>query len=69
MDPLAHHLLTEACNNAWANHRLLGACAQLSPADFDAPRSGFFPSIRATMNHIVAVDAYYLDAMQRSLCL
>jgi len=67
VDPLAHHLLTEACNNAWANHRLLGACAQLSPADFDAPRSGFFPSIRATLNHIVAVDAYYLDAMQRSL--
>ena len=67
MDPLAHHLLTEACNNAWANHRLHGACAQLGATEFDAPRTGFFPSIRATLNHILAVDGYYLDAMQRSL--
>ena len=32
--PLAHHLFTMACNNAWANHRLLAACARLSQADF-----------------------------------
>lgn len=25
---LAHHLLTEAYHNAWANHRLLRACAE-----------------------------------------
>ncbi|MBC7975049.1 MAG: DinB family protein [Myxococcales bacterium] len=67
MDPLARHLLTEAFNNAWANHRLLGACAQLSPAEFAAPRTGFFPSIRATLNHTLTVDWYYLDAIERSL--
>ena len=66
MDPLAHHLLTEAYNNAWANHRLLNACARLSQVEFEAPRTGFFPSIRATLNHNLTVDWYYIDAIERS---
>jgi uncharacterized damage-inducible protein DinB len=37
-DRLSRHLLTEAYNNGWANHRLLRACAQLSQEDFRAPR-------------------------------
>jgi uncharacterized damage-inducible protein DinB len=53
-----------AYNNAWANHRLLAACAQLSPAEFVAPRIGFFPSLRATLNHILIVDRFYVDAME-----
>ena len=67
MDPLARHLLAHAHNNAWANHRLLGACARLSQAEFEAPRTGFFPSIRATLNHLLTVDWYYVDAIERSL--
>lgn len=62
---LSHHLVTEAYNNGWANHRLLRACAQLSQADFVAPRSGFFPSIKATLNHILTVDWFYIDALER----
>ena len=42
-----------ARNNAWANHRLLSACEALTPAEFAAPRTGFFPSLRATFNHIL----------------
>jgi uncharacterized damage-inducible protein DinB len=53
-----------AYNNRWANHRLLAACAKLSQADFEAPRTGFFPSLRATLNHILVVDRFYLDAME-----
>lgn len=53
-----------AYNNAWANHRLLTACAGLSPQDFAAPRVGFFPSLRATLNHILIIDLFYVDAMQ-----
>ena len=53
-----------AYNNGWANHRLLGACARLSQADFVAPRTGFFPSLRATLNHILIVDRFYVDAME-----
>lgn len=65
--PLAHHLLTMAYNNAWANERLLSACAQLSPEAFVAPRVGFFPSIRATLNHNLTVDWFYLEALEREL--
>ena len=32
-----------AHNNAWANHRLLGACAELTQVEFEAERTGFFP--------------------------
>lgn len=28
---LFHHLLTEACNNGWSNHRMLKACVGLTP--------------------------------------
>ena len=63
---LAHHFFTMACNNAWANHRLLDACSRLSQADFIAPRTSFFPSIKATLNHILTVDWYYVDALERA---
>ena len=53
-----------AYNNGWANHRLLAACARLSQADFVATRTGFFPSLRATLNHILIVDRFYVDAME-----
>src|SRR6478609_5087963 len=56
-----------AYQNAWANHRLLTACSKLSQADFVAPRTSFFPSIKATANHIVTVDWYYVDALERSV--
>jgi uncharacterized damage-inducible protein DinB len=52
-----------AKNASFANHRLLGACAQLSHADLVAPRVSFFPSILETLNHIVLVDQFYLDAL------
>jgi uncharacterized damage-inducible protein DinB len=63
---LAHHFAAEAYNNAWANHRLLEACGRLSQADFVAPRTSFFPSIKATLNHILTVDWFYVDALERS---
>jgi uncharacterized damage-inducible protein DinB len=53
-----------AYNNGWANHRLLSACTRLSQADFVAPRSGFFPSLRATLNHILVIDRFYVDAIE-----
>ena len=63
----ASHLQTlraMAYNNAWANHRLLGACAGLTPAEFAAPRTGFFPSIQATLNHLLIIDLFYVDALE-----
>jgi uncharacterized damage-inducible protein DinB len=61
---LAGHFVAMARNNAWANHRLLGACEALTPEEFAAPRVSFFPSLRATFNHILDVDLYYLDALE-----
>jgi uncharacterized damage-inducible protein DinB len=41
---------------------LIAACLRLGPGEWEAARTSFFPSIRATMEHIHAVDLYYLDA-------
>lgn len=62
---LSHHLLTEAYNNGWSNHRLLKACMSLTQADFEAARTSFFPSIKSTLNHILTVDWFYVDALER----
>src|SRR5438105_11239669 len=48
----------------WANHRLLTACLGLPPDEFTAHRTGFFPSLRATLNHILIIDHFYVDAME-----
>jgi uncharacterized damage-inducible protein DinB len=53
-----------AYNNAWANHRLLSACAGLSQAEFEAERTGFFPSLQQTLNHIYCIDLFYIDALE-----
>ena len=63
----ASHLQTlraMAYNNGWANHRLLSACAALTQEEFEAPRTGFFPSIQATLNHILTIDLFYVDALE-----
>jgi uncharacterized damage-inducible protein DinB len=51
-------------NNGWANHRLLAACTRLSQSEFIARRTGFFPSVQATLNHILVIDLFYVDAME-----
>src|SRR4029079_15876266 len=53
-----------AFNNAWANFRLHNACAQLSQVEFEAERTGFFPSLQLTLNHIYTVDLFYVDALE-----
>ena len=54
-----------ARNNAWANHRLLEACARLGPSELHATRTSFFPTIMKTLNHILIVDWLYIDALER----
>lgn len=53
-----------AYNNAWANHRLLTACVSLSQADLEAHRTGFFPSLQRTLNHVYIIDLFYIDALE-----
>jgi uncharacterized damage-inducible protein DinB len=53
-----------ARNNRLANLRLLSACAKLAPGEFEAERTGFFPSLKKTLNHILVVDMFYIDALE-----
>ncbi len=63
---LSRYLLQQARNNAWAGHRLLRACSALTQAQFDdMTRTNFFPGIGATLNHIVTVQQFYVDALLR----
>ncbi len=61
---MVEHFRDMALNNAWSNRRLLGACAGLSDAAFAATRVSFFPSLSATLNHILIVDWYYIEALE-----
>lgn len=54
----------QAYNNAVANHRLLKACGTLTDEDLAARRTGFFPSIVHTYNHILTVDWFYVSALE-----
>ncbi len=60
---LAAHFRHMARNNAWSNHRLYGAVARLSEAEYRATRVSFFPTIPMTLSHILIVDWYYIDAL------
>ena len=53
---LLDHLRRMARNNLWSNDRLYRAVLQLKPGEFEAERTSFFPSIKETLNHILAVD-------------
>jgi uncharacterized damage-inducible protein DinB len=61
---LLSFLRTQARANRLANHRLHGALAGLSRAEYEAPRTSFFPSLAQTLEHILAVDLYYLAALR-----
>jgi uncharacterized damage-inducible protein DinB len=60
---LVSYLRIQAHANRLANARLHGAIARLAEAEFTAPRTGFFPSLAGTLNHILAVDSYYVGAL------
>lgn len=60
---LAEHLRIQAHANRLANHRLHAAMAALGAGEFHAPRVSFFPSLARTLNHILAVDLYYIGAL------
>ncbi|MFZ5541589.1 MAG: DinB family protein [Pseudomonadota bacterium] len=65
MSSLLQHFRNLARANRLANHRLHAACLQLTDAEFKAPRTSFFPSLWATLNHILIVDWYYISALYR----
>ena len=62
---LLDHVRAAARANRLANHRLHAAMRALAPSEFEAVRTGFFPSLAATLNHLLAVDHYYIAALHR----
>jgi uncharacterized damage-inducible protein DinB len=62
---LVSQLRIQARANRLANHRLHTAMTALPAHEFDAPRTGFFPSLALTLNHILVVDLYYIAALHR----
>jgi uncharacterized damage-inducible protein DinB len=50
--------------NRLANARLHRACALLPGPDYAAPRTSFFGSVRATLNHTLMVDRFYIGALE-----
>ena len=61
---LLDHFNRMAANNRWSNDRLHRAVLALKPGEFEAARTSFFPSIKETLNHILAVDHLYLDFLE-----
>jgi uncharacterized damage-inducible protein DinB len=53
-----------AMANRLANARLHLACGKLPQSELDAPRAAFFGTIQATLNHILLVDRFYLNALE-----
>ena len=62
---LPDYLRIQAHANALSNHRLGQALGQLGAAEWQARRTSFFPSLAQTLNHILAVDHYYIGALHR----
>lgn len=50
--------------NMLANDRLHEAVSRLDRGEFEAPRTSFFPSLVATLNHILIIDWFYIDALE-----
>jgi uncharacterized damage-inducible protein DinB len=62
---LTAYLRIQAHANALSNHRLGQALRALDPAAWQAPRTSFFPSLARTLDHVLAVDQYYIGALHR----
>lgn len=50
--------------NMLANDRLHEAVSSLQPGEFETTRTSFFPSLVATLNHILIIDWFYIDALE-----
>jgi uncharacterized damage-inducible protein DinB len=47
--------------NAWANHRVLEACAPLTPQQLTQPATSSFANVRDTLHHIMGVEWLYYE--------
>lgn len=64
MTRLIEHFRDMARNNAYSNAHVLKACCKLNAEAFGQERVSFFPSLVATLNHILIVDRYYIAGLR-----
>jgi uncharacterized damage-inducible protein DinB len=60
---LAQVLGIQAHANRLANRRLQATLANLSTSELHSKRTSFFPTLIGTLNHLLAVDRYYIAAL------
>jgi uncharacterized damage-inducible protein DinB len=60
---LARALAIQAHANRLANRRLQAALGNLSTSELHTRRTSFFPTLIGTLNHLLAVDLYYIAAL------
>ena len=60
---LARLLAVQAHANRLANRRVQAALANLSTSELHSKRTSFFPTLIGTLNHLLAVDRYYIAAL------
>ena len=58
------HFQKMAAYNCWANTRLYEAAGKLTAEALAAPRSGFFPSLLRTLNHILVGDTLWMGRLE-----
>jgi uncharacterized damage-inducible protein DinB len=63
---LVGHNRNMARNNRWSNDRIFRVVLALQPGEFEAARTSFFPSIKETLNHMLAIDLLYLGFLEES---
>ena len=56
-----------AVNSAWANRRILAAVERLGEEALQVRTPSYFGSLSATLNHVLTVDWFYVDALERAL--
>jgi len=49
--------------NSWANGHVYDACSGLTQQALDAKRTAFFPSITATLNHLLVADRLWMSRL------
>jgi uncharacterized damage-inducible protein DinB len=50
--------------NRWANHRTLDAAAEVGENEYNLEVGGSFPTLRATLEHLLAVEVVWLSRWQ-----
>ena len=58
------HFRMFALYNRWANERLYGCAAQLTPAALAEDRGAFFGSLLGTLNHLLVTDRLWMSRLE-----